>query len=86
VIAEAISRDSERQRQDRSRSYITSILTRDLRDIDLTIRFTKVTIAGMVGHSERSVIRKYVRAPDAYINRLPNQREFKQSAYALAAR
>jgi hypothetical protein len=47
------------------------------------LRFTKVTIAAMVGHSERSVIRKYVRALDAYINRLPNQREFKQSAYAL---
>ena len=30
---EAISRDSERRRQDWSRSYLTSILTRDLRDI-----------------------------------------------------
>jgi len=30
---EAISRDSERRRQDWSRSYFTSILTRDLRDI-----------------------------------------------------
>ena len=30
---EAISRDSERRRQDWSRSYLTSVLTRDLRDI-----------------------------------------------------
>lgn len=30
---EAISRDSERRRQDWARSYLTSILTRDLRDI-----------------------------------------------------
>ena len=30
---EAISRESERRRQDWSRSYLTSILTRDLRDI-----------------------------------------------------
>jgi predicted AAA+ superfamily ATPase len=30
---EAISRDSERRRQDWTRSYLTSILTRDLRDI-----------------------------------------------------
>jgi predicted AAA+ superfamily ATPase len=30
---EAISRDSERRRQDWARSYLTSVLTRDLRDI-----------------------------------------------------
>ena len=30
---EAISRDSERRRQDWSRSYVTSVLTRDLRDV-----------------------------------------------------
>jgi hypothetical protein len=30
---EAINRHSERRRQDWSRSYLTSILTRDLRDI-----------------------------------------------------
>jgi predicted AAA+ superfamily ATPase len=30
---EAISRESERRRQDWLRSYLTSILTRDLRDI-----------------------------------------------------
>ncbi|HEY1898599.1 MAG TPA: ATP-binding protein [Steroidobacteraceae bacterium] len=30
---EAVSRDSERRRQDWSRSYLTSVLTRDLRDI-----------------------------------------------------
>ncbi len=32
-VPEAISRDSERRRQDWARSYLTSILTRDLRDI-----------------------------------------------------
>ena len=30
---EAIARDSERRRQDWARAYLTSILTRDLRDI-----------------------------------------------------
>jgi hypothetical protein len=65
VIAKAISRDSERRRQDWSRSYITSILARSAGYRPNDLRFTKVTIAAMVGHSERSVIRKYVRALDA---------------------
>jgi hypothetical protein len=33
TLKQAISRESERRRQDWSRSYLTSILTRDLRDI-----------------------------------------------------
>ena len=32
-LSEAISRESERRRQDWARSYLTSVLTRDLRDI-----------------------------------------------------
>ncbi|MDE3010589.1 MAG: ATP-binding protein [Pseudomonadota bacterium] len=39
---EAISRDSERRRQDWSRSYLTSVLTRDLRDIADIERLTEL--------------------------------------------
>ena len=39
---EAISRDSERRRQDWARSYITSILTRDLRDIAEVEKLTEL--------------------------------------------
>jgi predicted AAA+ superfamily ATPase len=39
---EAISRDSERRRQDWSRSYLTSILTRDLRDIAEVEKLTEL--------------------------------------------
>lgn len=39
---EAISRDSERRRQDWARSYLTSILTRDLRDIAAIEKLTEL--------------------------------------------
>ena len=39
---EAISRTSERRRQDRVRSYLTSVLTRDLRDIAEIERLTEL--------------------------------------------
>ena len=39
---EAISRDSERRRQDWARSYLTSILTRDLRDIAEVEKLTEL--------------------------------------------
>jgi predicted AAA+ superfamily ATPase len=39
---EAVSRDSERRRQDWARSYITSILTRDLRDIAEVEKLTEL--------------------------------------------
>src|SRR5690606_19626955 len=39
---EAISRDSERRRQDWLRSYLTSILTRDLRDIAEVEKLTEL--------------------------------------------
>lgn len=39
---EAISRDSERRRQDWARSYLTSILTRDLRDIATVEKLTEL--------------------------------------------
>lgn len=39
---EAISRDSERRRQDWARSYVTSILTRDLRDIAEVEKLTEL--------------------------------------------
>ena len=39
---EAISRDSERRRQDWGRSYLTSILTRDLRDIAEVEKLTEL--------------------------------------------
>jgi predicted AAA+ superfamily ATPase len=38
----AISRDSERRRQDWSRSYLTSVLTRDLRDIAEVEKLTEL--------------------------------------------
>lgn len=41
-FAEAISRDSERRRQDWARSYVTSILTRDLRDIAEVEKLTEL--------------------------------------------
>jgi predicted AAA+ superfamily ATPase len=39
---EAISRDNERRRQDWARSYLTSILTRDLRDVAEVERLTEL--------------------------------------------
>jgi hypothetical protein len=41
-FAEAISRDIERRRQDWARSYLTSILTRDLRDIAEVEKLTEL--------------------------------------------
>ncbi len=41
-FAEAIRRDSERRRQDWARSYLTSILTRDLRDIAEVEKLTEL--------------------------------------------
>jgi len=41
---EVVSRDSERRRQDWARSYLTSILTRDLRDIAAVEKLTELPV------------------------------------------
>lgn len=54
---EAISRDNERRRQDWLRSYLTSILTRDLRDIADIEKLTELPkfVRLLAGHSGQLV-------------------------------
>jgi predicted AAA+ superfamily ATPase len=59
---EAISRDNERRRQDWARSYLTSILTRDLRDIEDVEKLTELP--------------KFVRLLAEYSGQLVNYSQF----------
>jgi predicted AAA+ superfamily ATPase len=62
---EAISRDSERRRQDWSRSYLTSILTRDLRDIADVEKLTELPkfVRLLAEHSGQLVNYSHQRQP-----------------------
>jgi hypothetical protein len=62
---EAISRESERRRQDWARSYLTSVLTRDLRDIADIEKLTELP--------------KFIRLLAEYSGRLVNYSQFGSS-------
>jgi len=62
---EAIARDSERRRQDWARSYLTSVLTRDLRDIAEIEKLTELP--------------KFVRMLAEYSSQLVNYSQFGAS-------
>jgi predicted AAA+ superfamily ATPase len=62
---EAISRESERRRQDWTRSYLTSVLTRDLRDIADIEKLTELP--------------KFIRLLAEYSGRLVNYSQFGSS-------